>query len=344
MRGVNSVGNGPWSSIENFGVPPPIPTLNCLAGGAPGAAFPATGSIDGTFGSILPTGELTSSATIVIPPGNTIAAVKLIGLTHTWNTDVMVVLQDPAGTNHLILQRDNTFLCGGCSDDFGGDYTITSYAAPAFPACGSGTIPSGTYLQDFGLWPNGGAGLQNTPIASIPALSGTWTLKIYDVCTAADFGSLNAWELCVTGPVAPVAYCTAGTTTNGCAAAISANANPSVSLANACNISVTNVEGQKSGLIFYSITGQAAVAWNASSFLCVKAPTQRTGTQTSGGTVNTCTGSLSLDWNAFQTANPGSLGNPWSAGDTVQVQAWFRDPPAGKATNLSNAVEMTYLP
>jgi hypothetical protein len=213
-----------------------------------------------------------------------------------------------------------------------------------FPTCGVGTIPSGTYLQDFGLWPNGGAGLQNTPIASIPALSGTWTLKVYDTCTAADFGFLTSWELCVTGPVAPVAYCTAGTTTNGCAAAISANANPSVSLANACNISVTNVEGQKSGLIFYSITGQAGVAWNASSFLCVKAPTQRTGTQTSGGTVNTCTGSLSLDWNAFQTANPGSLGNPWSAGDTVQVQAWFRDPPAGKATNLSNAVELTYVP
>jgi hypothetical protein len=54
----------------------------------------------------------------------------------------------------------------------------------------------------------------------------------------------------------PSTYCTAGTTTNGCAASISASANPSVSLANACNISVANVEGQKSGLIFYSITGQ----------------------------------------------------------------------------------------
>jgi hypothetical protein len=31
-------------------------------------------------------------------------------------------------------------------------------------------------------------------------------------------------------------------------------------------------------------------------------------------------------------------------GNKAQVQAWFRDPPAGKATNLSNAIEMTYLP
>jgi hypothetical protein len=26
------------------------------------------------------------------------------------------------------------------------------------------------------------------------------------------------------------------------------------------------------------------------------------------------------------------------------VQAWFRDPPAVKSTNLSNALEMTYVP
>ena len=142
----------------------------------------------------------------------------------------------------------------------------------------------------------------------------------------------------------PVSYCTAGTTTNGCAATITANNNPSVTFANSCNISVANVEGNKSGLIFYSITGQSAAPWNATSFLCVKAPTQRTGTQTSGGTAGACDGTLALDWNAFQTANPGALGNPWSAGDIVQVQAWFRDPPAGKATNLSNAIEMTYLP
>jgi hypothetical protein len=99
-------------------------------------------------------------------------------------------------------------------------------------------------------------------------------------------------------------YCTAGTTTNGCVATISADNNPSVSLANTCNISVANVEGQKSGLIFYSITGQNAAPWNATSFLCVKSPTQRTGTQTSGGTVNLCDGTLVLDWNAFQSANP----------------------------------------
>jgi subtilisin-like proprotein convertase family protein len=141
-----------------------------------------------------------------------------------------------------------------------------------------------------------------------------------------------------------LSYCTAGTTTNGCTADISASNQPSVTQANPCTISVADVEGQKSGLIFYSVSGQLIQAWNASSFLCVKAPTQRSNTQVSGGTVGQCNGTLSLDWNAFQNANPTALGNPFSAGNKVQVQAWFRDPPAGKATNLSNAIELTYVP
>ena len=142
----------------------------------------------------------------------------------------------------------------------------------------------------------------------------------------------------------PVTYCTAGTTTNGCVASIGVDNGPSVSLANPCNITVTTVEGNKSGLIFYTVNGQNNQAWNATSFLCVKSPTQRTPTQTSTGTAGQCDGTLSLDWNAYQSSTPGAVGQPWSAGDVVQVQAWFRDPPAGKATNLSNALEMTYAP
>jgi hypothetical protein len=148
------------------------------------------------------------------------------------------------------------------------------------------------------------------------------------------------------GPTGPVTYCTAGTTTNGCVPSISASGNPNVAHSNTCMITASNVEGQKSGIIFYGLA-QSNVPWCSSggnSFLCVKPPTQRTAVQMSGGTLNACDGVLSLDWNAFQLANPGALGNPWSAGDTADVQAWFRDPPACKTTNLSDAVELTYQP
>jgi hypothetical protein len=146
----------------------------------------------------------------------------------------------------------------------------------------------------------------------------------------------------------PVSYCTAGTSSNGCAATIAANHNPSVTFANPCNISITNVEGQKFGIIFYGInqTGFTPTPWavGSTSYLCVKGPTQRTGTTSSGGTLNLCNGVLALDWNAYQGSHPGAVGNPWSVGNHVFVQGWYRDPPAPKTTNLSNAVELTYLP
>ena len=64
----------------------------------------------------------------------------------------------------------------------------------------------------------------------------------------------------------------------------------------------------------------------------------------SGGTSGACNGTLSLDWNAYQMANPTSLGNPWAVGNKAYAQAWFRDPPAVKTTNLSDGLELTYVP
>jgi hypothetical protein len=41
---------------------------------------------------------------------------------------------------------------------------------------------------------------------------------------------------------------------------------------------------------------------------------------------------------------PSAIGLPFSAGDKLYVQSWFRDPPAPRTTNLSNALEMTMQP
>jgi hypothetical protein len=150
----------------------------------------------------------------------------------------------------------------------------------------------------------------------------------------------------LTGPSGPVVYCTPGTSTNGCAPTISATGNPNVAHSAPCVIDVTGVEGQKSGIVFYGLA-QGSQPWcsiGGTSLLCVKAPTMRTGTQTTGGSTAQCNGTLTRDWNAFMQGNPGALGQPWSAGDKAYVQAWYRDPPACKTTSLSNAVELTYLP
>jgi hypothetical protein len=146
----------------------------------------------------------------------------------------------------------------------------------------------------------------------------------------------------------PSAYCTAGTSTNGCVPALSASANPSASGASACVLSVAALEGQKQGLVFYGLdnSGFTPLPWSgtSTSFFCVKSPTQRTLPQSSGGTNGACDGAFSVDWNAFLLAFPTALGAPFAPGDKLFAQAWYRDPPAPKTTNLSNGLELTFVP
>ncbi len=143
----------------------------------------------------------------------------------------------------------------------------------------------------------------------------------------------------------PVAYCTGGTTTNGCVATLTSIGVPSASAHSGYTLIASSLEGGKQGLIFYSITGRSAVAWGAStSFLCVKSPTQRTPAQLSGGAAGQCNGSLSIDWNSYIAGAASPLGAPFSTGTKVQAQAWFRDPPSPKTTMLSNALEFEVCP
>lgn len=145
----------------------------------------------------------------------------------------------------------------------------------------------------------------------------------------------------------PTVYCTAGTSTGGCVAQISASANPNVAHSAPCLLSVTGVEGQRTGVIFYGIAKRMQ-SWCAqgggSSFLCVKVPLQRLSPQNSGGTFGACDGAYSIDWNSFQLASPTMLGAPWIASQKTFVQAWFHDPQSCKTSALSDAVELTYLP
>jgi hypothetical protein len=140
-------------------------------------------------------------------------------------------------------------------------------------------------------------------------------------------------------------YCTAGTTTSGCVPAISGTGNASASAGSGFTISISDVEGQKAGLLFYGLTGAKAAPWGAgTSYLCVKAPTQRMPPQDSGGTAGACDGVLSEDWNLYVATHLGALGQPFSGGETVWAQGWFRDPPAPKTTNLSDGLVFSVLP
>jgi hypothetical protein len=53
---------------------------------------------------------------------------------------------------------------------------------------------------------------------------------------------------------------------------------------------------------------------------------------------------MHLDWNSYVANDPGALGAPFSVGQLVQAQAWFRDPPSPKTTMLSDALEFAVCP
>lgn len=162
-------------------------------------------------------------------------------------------------------------------------------------------------------------------------------------------GLVQATGLLFKGPMAStIAYCTSSTTSIGCTPAISSTGTPSASATSGFVIGVDGVNGQRLGLIFYGVdnAGWSPLPWGGgnTSYLCVKPPSQRTGVQSSGGTIAQCDGRLALDWSAFVSANPASLGAPFASGDKLCAQAWFRDPPAPRFTNLSDALEIVLAP
>ena len=143
---------------------------------------------------------------------------------------------------------------------------------------------------------------------------------------------------------APVSYCTAGTSTSGCQAVISASGVPSASLVSGFELGASGVEGGKDGLFFFGTSGRQASPWGSgTSYQCVIPPVRRGGLLVGTGTPGTCDGSVSLDPNARWTALPQQ--NPGS-GAVVQAQLWYRDPlsTSNQTTSLSDAVEFVVGP
>lgn len=140
-------------------------------------------------------------------------------------------------------------------------------------------------------------------------------------------------------------FCTSSLTSGGCVPRVASRGAPRVGAGAGFVIDVLGVDGQRSGLVFYGVDNSSfsPLPWAAgsTSWLCVRSPIQRSPAQASGGSTGACDGAFSLDWSQFVASFAGALGTPFTLGDDVYLQAWFRDPPAARATNLSDAVRFT---
>jgi len=234
--------------------------------------------------------------------------------------------------------------------------TLQSFDDGSGPALfAGGTFPSigGVAAKNLAVWRNSSWAPYGQPNVGVGALAALPTapgapaaLHIGGAFTTIDGRAQSRLAvLDFACPCPPKSYCTAGVSTNGCAATLNFSGAPSASLATPFAVTASNVEGQKLGLFFYGVSGRAASPWGPNSgLLCVKAPTQRTATINSAGAFNACDGVLSFDWNSFQSTHPGALGQPFRAGDFVYIQAWYRDPPSVKTTALSNALQARVCP
>jgi hypothetical protein len=170
--------------------------------------------------------------------------------------------------------------------------------------------------------------------------------------TTSEVFSSATWAIGVGGGGSTTIYCTAKTNSLGCVPAISGSGAPSASATSGFTVDCSMVRNNKAGLLFYTVNG----AQNAGVFqcgtLCV-GPTgiKRTPAQSAGGNpnpANDCSGSYSLDMNAFGAGLAGGNPDPALAvsGTQVHAQYWGRDQGFAAPCNtmLSDGAEYTIAP
>jgi len=140
-------------------------------------------------------------------------------------------------------------------------------------------------------------------------------------------------------------YCANSFSSIGCVPQIGALGSPRASASSGFTVQVTQMDGQRSGVLFYGLapTSLPWALFNPST-LCIAGQRQRMGLSTSSGTANQCNGVLARDVLAFAAATPGALATPFSAGTTLYFQGWLRDPLMPTGSILTSGWSTTLCP
>ena len=147
----------------------------------------------------------------------------------------------------------------------------------------------------------------------------------------------------------PLTYCTSSLTSGGCEPSMSSVGLPRVSQNAGFLVTCDDVPNNKFGLFFYGFGGRQAVPFGGGTF-CMLTPVVRTPVMNAGGnpvSVSDCSGSFSLDFNAYAKGLLGVAPHPALniVGQRVDVQCWGRDPQGAVATTfLSDALEFVVGP
>ena len=186
-------------------------------------------------------------------------------------------------------------------------------------------------------------------IASLPG-PGALPFVIAAGAMGDDDGLPDSGAVWLLAPVPPATtYCTAKTTSvAGCLPAIHATGTPSASASTGFTLASGPVPGGNLGIFFYGHSGSTPAAATAFGDLCIDTSVAsfRTTTLQGGGTAGTCSGNLTLDWNAYAQMPSTIQSDPLATvpGTTVDGQFWYRDPPNPGAANLTDAIRFVVGP
>ena len=145
-----------------------------------------------------------------LPANAVIKSITFNGVTHTWPSDIDVLLQSPSGTNVTVMSD-----IGGSSAISGRVYTLDDAAAANMTSSNnaSGTyLPTNSGATDNFPAPGPGSITMATPTLSMFGTSnnGTWNLYVVDD-TGGDVGSITSWSITFTVPSTPT-VCTSAPT------------------------------------------------------------------------------------------------------------------------------------
>ena len=138
----------------------------------------------------------------------------------------------------------------------------------------------------------------------------------------------------------PTFFCVSKTSSSGCTPVMGSSGSASLSAPGGFSALGNQLEAAKNGLMFFGTTGQ-----NSSPFfggtLCVGAPLHRLTPKNTGG-AGACSGALNYTLSEM-LAQP-SGGSLLIAGQTVDIQTWFRDPSDPFTVGLTNGMEFQVCP
>ncbi len=205
-----------------------------------------------------------------------------------------------------------------------------------------GTIPPQLWSGCVN-WPGGMyAALNYTRHTLFVASGSPLQISIDSDVLSGGFASFNGLQIVksTVGCQAVGSYCTELVSSSGCRPKLGAAGYPSFTNPSLFQLVASNLENNKSGLLFFGTTGPNAAPF-LGGVLCVKAPLHRLPVKTTGG-ASACLGLLSYSLSDF-LAHP-NIGSMLSVGTLIHSQAWFRDPPAIQTVGLTNALQFFICP